>query len=195
MLPRHLRHPVVAASIAIVGAAVIGTGCGGNESALDLPPPLASAVLPELAARDRALPAHELAQDALEPADLAALLDEAGYRAGTEREFSGHTDTFDHVVARTLVFEDVAGADAYVDWIAGHTGDLAGPSRSLAPIGLGAERSALFELEPCATCKKQLPTWFGAWRRGSTVSYLLVAGRDVDRRSFGMLAGHLASPG
>lgn len=195
MLPRQLRRSVAAAFIAVMGAAALGIGCGGSEPAPDLPPPLASAVLPELASRDRVLPARDLAEDALEPADLAVLLDEAGYRGGTEREFSGHTDTFDHVVTRTLVFEDVAGADAYVDWIAGHTGDLAGPSRSLAPIGLGAERSALFELEPCATCKKQLPTWFGAWRRGSTVSYLLVAGRDVDRRSFGTLAGHLALPG
>ena len=90
------------------------------------------------------------------------------------------------------MFEDVAGADAYVDWIANHTGDLAGPSRALTPIGLGAERSVLFELEPCPTCKKQLPTWFGAWRRGSTVSYLLAAGRNVDRRTVGNLAGRLA---
>jgi len=163
-----------------------------SEPAPDLPPPLPSAALPALASRDRALPAGELALDALKPSDLSALLDQAGYRGGTEREFSGHTDTFDHVVSRTLVFEDVAGADAYVDWIAGHTGDLAGPSRTLAPIRLGAERSVLYELEPCATCKKQLPTWFGAWRRGSTVSYLLVAGRNVDRRTVGNLAGRLA---
>ena len=179
--------------LAVVGSLVaIAAGCGVSEPAPDLPPPLPSAALPALASRDRALPAGELALDALKPSDLSALLDQAGYRGGTEREFSGHTDTFDHVVSRTLVFEDVAGADAYVDWIANHTGDLAGPSRALTPIGLGAERSVLFELEPCPTCKKQLPTWFGAWRRGSTVSYLLAAGRNVDRRTVGNLAGRLA---
>jgi len=176
----HFRRFAVASSVVAIAA-----GCGASEPAPDLPPPLASAALPQLTPRDRALPAHELALDALEPSDLAALLDDAGYRGGSEREFSGHTDTFDHVVSRTLVFEDVAGAEAYVDWIAG-------PSRSLTSIGLGAERSVLFELEPCPTCKKQLPTWFGAWRRGPKVSYLLAAGRNVDRRTFGELAGQLA---
>lgn len=174
-------------------ATALATGCGGGEPALDLPPPLVAAALPELASRDRALPARELAQDALAPSELAVLLDEAGYLGGTEREFSGHTDTFDHVVARTLVFADAVGADVYVDWIAGHTGDLAGPSRPLASIPLQAERAVLFELEPCPTCRKQLPTWFGAWRRGATVSYLLVAGRDLGRDTFGNLAGRLAS--
>lgn len=186
--PRRLAIAAVAGV-----AAAIAAGCSASEPALDLPPPLASAVLPELASRDRALPARELAQDALEPSDLAALLDEAGYRGGVEREFSGHTDTFDHVVTRTLVFRDGAGADTYLDWIAAHTGDFVGPSRPLVPIVLGAERSQLFELDPCPTCKKQLPTWFGAWRRGTTVSYLLAAGRDLDRRSFGNLAGRLTS--
>ncbi|MSO96449.1 MAG: hypothetical protein EXQ81_11790 [Thermoleophilia bacterium] len=195
MLAPRLRRRfavAVAAIVAVVGVAAIAAGCGGSEPAPDLSPPLASALLPELASRDRSLPTRELAQDALEPSDLAALLDDAGYRGGTEREFSGHTDTFDHVVARTLVFGDAEGADEYADWIADHTRDFAGPSRSLTPMVLGAERSLLFELEPCPTCKKQLPTWFGAWRRGSTVSYLLVAGRNVDRRTFGNLAGQLA---
>jgi len=187
MLALPVRRRLVVATIASAAAA-IAAGCGASEPAPDLPPPLASGVLPELASRDRTLPVRELAQDALAPSDLVALLHEAGYRGGVEREFSGHTDTFDHVVARTLMFEDVAGADAYVDWMVGHTGDFAGPSRTLSPLGLGAQRSLLFELEPCPTCKKQLPTWFAVWRRGSTVSYLLAAGRNVDRHTFGNLA-------
>ncbi|MEO5633738.1 hypothetical protein [Gaiella sp.] len=176
-----------------LAVAAVAAGCGGTESepAPRVLPPLAHEALPELTARDRALPARELAQDALAPSDLAALLAAAGYLGGAEREFSGHTDTFDHVVARTLTFADVAGANAYLDWIAGHTGDFVGPSRPLVPIALGAERAQLFELDSCPTCKKQLPTWFAAWRRGTTVSYLLTAGRNVDRRSFGSLARRL----
>ena len=57
-----------------LAAATLATGCGGGEPALDLPPPLGAAALPGLASRDRALPARELAQDALAPSKLAALL-------------------------------------------------------------------------------------------------------------------------
>lgn len=186
-----LRRVVATAA----AAAVLAGACGGEPPAPPPPPPLAASALPGLALRDRPLPPGELSQDALEPAGLAALLEDERYLGGTEREFSGHTDTFDHVIARTLVFADSAGAEAYLDWVALHPDDLAGPSFDRGPIAGSPGRSILFELRPCTTCKKQLPTWFGAWTDGATVSYLLAAGRDVDRLAFRRLARLVAAAG
>ena len=170
--------------IAAVVAVTAGlTGCGGEE----LPDPLPSSVAPGLEARDRALPADVLAGDAFDPDALTRLLDEAGYERGRERELSGHTDTIDHVIARTLRFSEPAGARSYLEWIDRHTIDLVGRTRPHDPLPLG-EDARLFELEPCSTCKKQLPTWVAAWRRGDAVGYLLVSGRDADSVSMLPLA-------
>jgi hypothetical protein len=176
-----------------VVSALLVAGCGG-AAFQPPPPPLDAADLPRLSSRDRELPREVLAQDALVPGELAALLDDAGYAGGFEREFSGHTETFDHVIARTLLFADGDGASAYLDWVARHTGDLAGPSQPRPPVLLDGDRAIVFELDPCPTCKKQLPTWFGAWKRGAVVSYLLAAGRDVDRDTFTRLARRLTAP-
>lgn len=164
---------------AVLAAAASLTGCGAGE---ELPEPLPAAALPELEARDRDLPHEVLAGDALDVDALAQLLEEARYEGGREREFSGHTDTFDHVIARTLRFEDGDGAGTYLGWIDGHTIDLVGRTRTRDPLPVG-EDARLFELEPCSTCKKQLPTYVAAWRRGGAVGYLLASGRDADRES------------
>jgi hypothetical protein len=160
-------------------------GCGGR--ARELPPPLPATVLPELDARDRDLPPEALGADAFDTDALARLLDEARYQSGRERELSGHTDTFDHVIARTLRFEDGAGARVYLEWIDGHTIDLVGRTRARDPLPIG-EDARLFELEPCSTCKKQQPTYVAAWRRGDVVGYVLASGRDADRVSILPLA-------
>jgi hypothetical protein len=139
-------------------------------------------VLPELEARDRDLPPEALAADAFDTDALARLLAEARYESGRERELSGHTDTFDHVIARTLRFEDGDGARVYLEWIDAHTIDLVGRTRARDPLPVG-EDARLFELEPCSTCKKQLPTYVAVWRRGGAVGYLLASGRDADRES------------
>ncbi len=161
-------------------------GCGADRSE-PLPAPLAAAALPGLTSRDRELPADVLAADAFAPDELRTLLDDGGYTGGREREFSGHTDTFDHVVARTLRFDDPAGASAYLAWVAAHTLDLVGRTRTRPPLPVGRQ-SLLFELEPCSTCKKQLPTLVAVWRRGGAVGYLLASGRKIDRGTVGPLA-------
>lgn len=170
----------------VIVAAALLAGCGGADTEA-LPAPLEGSALPALTSRDRNLPADDLAADAFERQPLADLLERGGYTGGREREFSGHTDTFDHVIARTLRFDDAGGASAYMDWIAAHTLDLVGRTRLVAPLPLG-RKSVLFELEPCSTCKKQLPTLVAVWRRGGAVGYLLASGRDVDRASIEPLA-------
>lgn len=172
--------------LSVILLGVVLAGCGGtgatDPAPAVLPEPLEHSVLPDLASRDRDLPPDVLSADAFEQQELAAILDDAGYVGGRERELTGHTDTFDHVIARTLRFGEAEGARTYLDWIAGHAIDLVGRVRPLEPLPIG-EDALLLELEPCATCKKQLPTLVVGWRRGGSVGYLLASGRDVDRES------------
>jgi hypothetical protein len=164
--------------VVLLVLAVGAAGCGGEAAAPELPEPLAASALPELSFRERDLPRDVLAEDSFTPEELEALLGDVGYAGGREREFTGHTDTLDRVVARALRFDSSAGAARYVDWVATHTDELAGPTRPPEPLAVGTV-GLLFELEPCPTCKKQLPTMLAVWRRGGAVGYLLTAGRGA----------------
>ena len=171
---------------------VLLAGCGGvsETSAPEPPPTLAPGSLPELNEQARTLDAALLAADSFEPDALAVLLDEAGYVVGSEREFFGRGTTFDHVVARTLRFEDAEGAAAYVKWVEAHAEDFLGRTNPEPPLGLG-EADALFSLQRCDVCKKQQPTFLAAWREGGTVAFLLGAGPGVKRETFEALARKL----
>ena len=106
---------------------------------------------------------------------------------GSEREFSGKTRTFDHVVARTLVFESEEGALAYLGWLRGHGDDVLGRAdpAKIAPPG---DAGVAFTLEHCGTCKKELPTFLAGWQRGETVLTLLAAGSGANPARFTALA-------
>ena len=163
--------------------------CGG--AAEEPPPPtLPADALPKLSSEARRLDRSALAADALRPGDLSRFLREAGYVEGVEREFFGRSDTFDRVVARGLRFEDAEGADAYLRWVRAHGRDLVGPTELRRPLDLGSS-PVLLALVPCATCKKELPTYLAAWRRGEVVFSLLASGRGVNRERFAALAGEL----
>jgi hypothetical protein len=177
---------------AVVLALLLGTACGAEEEAAppQAPATLPAGALPELDSRARTLDAASLADEAFEPDALAALLSEGGYVTGREREFSGKAVVFDHVVARTLVFESRQGADAYLGWVRGHGDEFLGRAApaKLAPPG---EDGVAFTLERCGTCKKELPTFLAAWRRDATVLTLLAAGDGADPASFSELAREL----
>lgn len=168
-----------------VMAAVLlwATACGSDDAPPAPPATLGASALPELDSSSRTLDADTVAFDALEPAALEALLAESGFRTGSEREFSGKTTTFDHVVARTLVFETPEGALAYLEWLRGHGDDVLGravPASIVPPGGSGVS----FALERCGTCKKELPTFLAGWRRGETVLTLLAAGSGANPARF-----------
>lgn len=135
-----------------------------------------------------------LAGDAYEPGALEALLTEAGFARGSEREFSGKSTTFDHVVARALLFGSAAGAEAYLGWLGKHADEILGTAKPERPLALG-ESGVLFSLVRCGTCKKELPTFLAAWRRDGTVRSLLAAGTGVNPTRFEALARALDSAG
>jgi hypothetical protein len=165
--------------------------CGSEEAAPPAAPAtLPAAALPELDSHARTLGAAALAADSFEPASLETLLSEGGYLTGREREFSGKTRTFDHVVARTLVFETQDGAEAYLGWVRGHGDEFLGRAAPAKVVPPG-EGGVAFTLERCGTCKKELPTFLAAWRRGETVLTLLAAGSGADPAGFSALAHEL----
>jgi hypothetical protein len=173
----------------LLAALVLLAGCGSDGEERQPAPPasLPGSVLPDLDSRARSLSAEALAADSYEPEALADLHDEAGFVSGSEREFSGKTRTFDHVVARTLVFEDAAGAETYLGWLRGHGEDFLGrvqPAKVTPP----GESGVVFALAACGTCKKETPTFLAGWRRGSAVLTLLASGSGSNPERFSALA-------
>jgi hypothetical protein len=159
-------------------ALMIGlASCGAEEQPMPVTAhTLPAAALPQLDSRVRSLDRQALAADALRPDALADILAEAGYVAGREREFSGRTRAFHHVVARTLVFEREEGGERYLDWLSRHGRDLLG--RAAAPVRLSTpgKLGVALTLVPCGACKNELPTFLAGWRRGATVLTILAAG-------------------
>jgi hypothetical protein len=171
----------------------VAAGCGtGEENASPTPRPetLPASALPDLEPRARALPLDALAADSLKPEPLRQLLEESGYVTGSEREFSGKTRTFDHVIARTLAFEEPQGADEYLAWLGAHGDDFLGRAQP-EKLALPGTSGVAFTLAACGTCKKELPTFLAGWRRGATVLSLLASGSGANRERFGALARDL----
>jgi hypothetical protein len=186
-----VRRLALLSALLALGVAACGST---SEPAAEAPPPpptLRAADLPDLGiARVRSLTVPGLAEDALAPAKLEGILGAAGFLGGSEREFSGHTAIFDHVIARALRFESPAGARAYLAWLRSHPDDLLGASLPARPFTPGADPVA-WALDRCDSCKKEVPAFMAAWRRGDVVGFLLAAGPGVDRRAFDSLARRL----
>ena len=176
-------------AVAILAALALA-GCGAADEGQAPPPTLAAGTLPELDSRSRILNVGGLAVDAFRPTEFARFLEDAGFVSGREREFSGKSRMWDRVVARTLLFESDDGARAYVDWLERHAEDLLGkaaPAEWSAPGGAGVA----FVLVPCASCKKELPTFFAGWRRDAIVATLLAAGSGANESRFAELTRRL----
>lgn len=187
-----LRHPrlVLVGAAALIVLALGGCGGGGQERATStqaVAPPVAATFLPDLESRTRPLDADALAADSFDPEALASVLRESGYEGGSEREFTGRTKAFDHVVVRALRFSDEGGAESYLDWVAGHAEEVLGPVIEHPPLELG-DSGFLRELSRCGTCHAQQPTLLAGWRDASRVVTVLAAGAGVDPARFEALA-------
>jgi hypothetical protein len=176
--------------LALLALAACGSGEDGSRtSAAPGAPPatLPADALPQLDSRARTLDAEALADDSLDPAGLGDVLAEAGYVTGSEREFSGKSPSFDHVVARTLVFESDAGAKTYLGWLRGHAADFLGRADP-ADLSVPGQSGVAFSLARCGTCVKEVPAFLAGWRRGNVVLWLLAAGSGASADRFDALA-------
>jgi hypothetical protein len=122
--------------------------------------------------------AERLARDALEPAVLASLLEDAGYRSGAERTYAGPGERFSLAITRVLSFDDPDGAEAYLAWLHDHASELLGSAEPLPPLELPGSFVAVHV--PGGCCPKAVPVYLSAWRRGSSVLSVKVSGRGAD---------------
>ncbi|HEX6399373.1 MAG TPA: hypothetical protein VF108_02755 [Actinomycetota bacterium] len=177
----------------LVNATILGwillaiIACGGPTPA---PPALPPDALPGMQSELSDVTVDVLARDALEPAGLASLLEEAGYVSGRERTYAGPGANFSLAVTRVLVFDSPTGAAAYLDWLRGHTSDLLGSAEPLDPLDLPGSPFLQVHL-PGGCCPKAVPIYVSAWRRGSTVLFVKASGRGADVRAVEALATEL----
>lgn len=79
--------------------------------------PIPAEALPGRAAQPIELDVRDVSTDAADADELKALLERAGFVAGTERRFSRTVGGRRMTRARILVFETARGAQAYLGWL------------------------------------------------------------------------------
>jgi hypothetical protein len=163
-------------------------GCGGSSSTE--PPPLPTLSFPGMDTERTTISIAALASDASDPGSLASLLEDAGFRTGSERTYAGPGERFSLAVTRLLAFDDADGADAYLAWLREHPTDLIGEVESLEPLDLPGSPFLSVHL-PGGCCPKEVPIYLSAWRRGDSVVSLRVSGRGLERDDVEDLAGRL----
>jgi hypothetical protein len=158
----------------------------GNDRIVLLADPTS---LSDLSRSQRKLDVDALSEDALEPAALAGVLEEADFEGGLEVEYTGRTKLYSHVVTRTLSFAAPSGASAYLRWLDRNASDLIGQVKSEQTLPVGSDGVLLLE-EGCG-CHSDLPTYLAAWRDGSDIHTLLADGAGVNDRRVKALAVQL----
>ncbi len=108
------------------------------------------------------------------------MLEDAGYVAGTERNFSELAHGRRRVTARVLAFESAEGAERYIDWLEGRVSELIGDAEAISGATT-SDGGALFVHEPSGCCHFETRLFLGAWRRDATVFTLKVGGQTVRR--------------
>jgi hypothetical protein len=182
---------------ATIGALVLLlSGCGGSDSAPSASesgwtsyPLVALESLSDLSREERELDRQALSEDALEPAALASVLEEAHFEGGHEIEYTGRTKLYSHVVTRALVFAAPSGASAYLGWLDRNASDLIGEVKSKQGLSVGSD--GVLILEQGCGCHSDLPTYLAAWRDGSVVRTLLADGAGANARRVTALAREL----
>jgi hypothetical protein len=154
--------------------------------------PIPTAALPGHPAAPVTLDAGALALDAVDVSGLEALLQDAGFVAGTQRQFSRTRGGRRRIVARVLTFETPQGAERYLAWLRSHVADLIGKAK--ANDGLGAPGDGtVFEHEPNPCCHNETRIFLAAWSRGHTVVTLEVAGEAARASAVPELVSRLAA--
>jgi len=148
------------------------TGEGTSVASVDPIPP---AALPGHAAAPVALDAGTLALDAVDASGLQTLLQDAGFVAGTQRQFSRTGAGRRRIVARVLTFETPQGAERYLMWLRGNVADVIGKAQPNDALGAPAG-GIVFEHAPNPCCHSETRAFLAMWSRGRHVVTLVVDG-------------------
>ncbi len=165
---------------ALCGAATVlalaMTACGTEPSRPMAPPPdvLGSATTTRTSTLDIAA----IAADAVGEAELTAILEDAGVESAIERWFTAGP-AIRRLQVRIVRFEDARGAETYIRWLESHVEDVIGDADAVSDSEtLAATSLFLHEADPC--CPKETNVALAAWRDGTEVVRVLVAGPGAD---------------
>jgi hypothetical protein len=164
-------------------AGVLAASCGSEPQprAPSAPrvEPIPAEALPGRAAQPTELDVREISMDAVDVDELEALLESAGFLAGTERRFSRTVGGRRMTLARILVFDTVRGAKAYLGWLEDHVDDVIGNSRPVDGLSV-PDGTIVFVHEPNPCCHSETRLVLAAWNEGDTVKTLELGGQVVN---------------
>lgn len=170
------------AGAALLVAGILAASCGSEpQSRAPMGPtiqPIPAEALPGRAAQPKELDAREVSTDAVDVDELEALLESAGFVAGTERRFSRTVGGRRMTLARILVFETVPGAQAYLGWLEDHVDDVIGNARPVDGLSV-PDGTIVFVHQPNPCCHSETRLVFVAWKDGDTVKTLEIGGQVV----------------
>jgi hypothetical protein len=175
----------IAASLLV--AALLGSACSTAQPTSAPPPttapptmvdPIPATALPGHPADPIDLDAGSVAVDAVDIAGLEALLDEAGFVGGTQRQFSRVRGGRRRILARVLSFETREGAVAYVAWLRDHAHEVIGDAAPNARLRAPSHGVVLVH-EPNPCCHNETRMFLAMWHRGSTVVTIQIAGEGA----------------
>ncbi len=178
-MPIRERRPGRIAAFVIAMAIVVG-GCdraldARSERVAETAPPgrladLRSSGIETLDARD-------LAEEAIDPAALVSLLRAAGMEAAVERSYAPPSAAIRRVEVRVVRFGTERGAERYLGWQVDHVADVTGDAE---PVATAIEGVTLWVHVPEGCCAKEQAVAIAAWRDGTAVVRILVAGPGAD---------------
>jgi hypothetical protein len=188
---------------ALALAAGLLVACGSDPTVPAPPPsdgnapvagiePIPRAALPGRAAAPVTLDAGTLALDAVDVSDLETVLRDAGFVAGTQRQFSRTRGGRRRIVARVLTFETPEGAERYLTWLRGNVADIIGKAEPNAELEAPAG-GTVFEHEPNPCCHSETRVFLAMWTRGRNVVTLQMDGPAAQAPAVPGLVSQLAA--
>jgi hypothetical protein len=182
---RRIGEAGIVASLLV--AALLGSACdseepgsasSGTTGPAHVLEPIPPTALPGNSADPTDLDAASIASDAVHVASLEALLDEAGFVGGTQRQFSRVRGGRRRILARVLSFDTPEGAAAYVAWLRDHADEVIGDAAPNAGLRAPSHGVVLVhEPDPC--CHNETRMFLAMWHRGSTVVTIQIAGEGA----------------
>jgi hypothetical protein len=182
---RRIGEAGIVASLLV--AALLGSACASEEprsissgttGPAHVLEPIPPTALPGNSADPTDLDAASIASDAVHVASLEALLDEAGFVGGTQRQFSRVRGGRRRILARVLSFDTPEGAAAYVAWLRDHADEVIGDAAPNAGLRAPSHGVVLVhEPDPC--CHNETRMFLAMWHRGSTVVTIQIAGEGA----------------
>ncbi len=165
---------------AVAAVLLVVVGCGGTSITSSVAPDtirvLSASAVPGVPFTTTVLTVTDLSKDVAIPG-MSSKFMAWGYVQGAQRTFQGESRHLTYVVSRDLVFKDVSGANAYVDFV---------HANATAYFGIGgiqplvAQGRAGWQFTPAAcACHMANPVVVGVVSSQSAVAWLEINGPDA----------------